>query len=223
MNKHTDRYRVVLADDHVLIRHGIKVILSHDPNIEIVKEVGDGDELLRTLQHTVVDLMILDISMPGISGIELTEILKKRYPHLKILVLTMHKSIRFLRRAISAGADGYLVKTDTEQEIVSAIRKIRDGRTFISPCLEEEFAEDMLKTYRNPSSARTYKGLTKREKQVLGLVVEGLTSKQMASQLNLSPRTVDHHRASLLRKFDMKNSVDLVNFALKNGYVTMEN
>ncbi len=223
MNTHMDRYRIVLADDHVLIRHGIKIILSDDPNIEIAGEVGDGDELLNTLQHTVVDLLILDISMPGVSGIELTEVLKKRYPQLKILVLTMHKSIRFLRRAIAAGADGYLVKTDTEQEIVSAIRKIRDGKTFISPCLEDEFAEDMLKTYRNPSSAQTYKGLTKREKQILGLVVEGLTSKQMASQLNLSPRTVDHHRASLLRKFEMKNSVDLVNFAIKNGYVSMEN
>ncbi|NNK13565.1 MAG: response regulator transcription factor, partial [Desulfofustis sp.] len=178
--------------------------------------------LLDWLRKNAVDLLILDISMPKASGIELTEILKKRYPNLKILVLTMHKNIRFLRRAIAAGADGYLVKSDTEQEIISAIGKIREGGTYISPCLENDFAEEMLNTYRNPSSSRTFKGLTKREKQVLELVVDGMTSKQIAADLGLSPRTVDHHRASLLKKFDMNNSVDLVNFAIKNGYVTIE-
>lgn len=222
MEKDRDAYRIVLADDHVLIRHGIKIILSGDNSLEIVGEVGDGDELLRVLGQMAIDLLILDISMPKVSGIELTEILKKRYPALKILVLTMHNSIRFLRRAVAAGADGYLVKSDTEQEIVKAINKIRDGRTYISPGLENEFAEEMLNSYRNPSSPQAFRGLTKREKQVLGLVVGGLTSKEMAARLNLSPRTVDHHRASLLRKFEMKNSVDLVNFAIKNGYVSLE-
>jgi DNA-binding NarL/FixJ family response regulator len=134
----------------------------------------------------------------------------------------MHKNIRFLQRALAAGADGYLVKSDTEQEIISAIGKIREGSTYISPCLENDFAEEMLNTYRNPSSSRAFKGLTKREKQVLELVVDGMTSKQIAVELSLSPRSVDHHRASLLKKFDMNNSVDLVNFAIKNGYVTIE-
>lgn len=222
MEKSQETCRILLADDHVLIRHGIRIILSSDANLEIVGEVSNADELLDRLKETVVDLLILDISMPKVSGIELTEILKKRYPGLKILVLTMHKNIRFLRRAIAAGADGYLVKSDTEQEIISAIRKIREGNTYISPCLENDFAEEMLSTYRNPSSSKTFRGLTKREKQVLGLVVDGLTSKQIAANLGLSPRTVDHHRASLLKKFAMKNSVDLVNFAIKNGYVTLE-
>lgn len=222
MKKSQENYRIVLADDHVLIRHGIRIILSSDENLEVVGEVSNGDELLDILKDGAADLLILDISMPKVSGIELTEILKKRYPALKILVLTMHKNIRFLRRAISAGADGYLVKSDTEQEIMSAIQKIRAGKTYISPCLENEFAEDMLNSYRNPSSSKTFKGLTKREKQVLGLVVDGMTSKQIAAKLGLSPRTVDHHRASLLKKFEMSNSVDLVNFAIKNGYVTLE-
>ena len=217
-----EKYRIVLADDHVLIRHGIKIILSSDDYLEVVGEVSNGEELLDKLKETIADLLILDISMPKVSGIELTEILKKRHPDLKILVLTMHKNIRFLRRAIAAGADGYLVKSDTEQEIISAIGKIRAGKTYISPCLENEFAEDMLNSYRNPSSSKTFKGLTKREKQVLGLVVDGMTSRQIAAKLSLSPRTVDHHRASLLKKFEMNNSVDLVNFAIKNGYVTLE-
>jgi DNA-binding NarL/FixJ family response regulator len=222
MEQSQKHYRILLADDHVLIRHGIRIILSSDDNLRIVGEVSDGDELLDRLGKAAVDLLILDISMPKVSGIELTEILKQSYPHLKILVLTMHKNIRFLRRAIAAGADGYLVKSDTEQEIISAIGKIRQGGTYISPCLENDFAEEMLNTYRNPTSSRAFKGLTKREKQVLELVVGGMTSKQIAIELSLSPRTVDHHRASLLKKFDMNNSVDLVNFAIKNGYVTIE-
>ena len=222
MENNLEHYRVMLADDHVLIRHGIRIILSSDENLEIVGEVSNGNELLERLQQTAVDLLILDISMPKVSGIELTDILKRKYPGLKILVLTMHNNIRFLRRAIAAGADGYLVKSDTEQEIVSAIHKIRQGATYISPCLENDFAEEMFNSYRQPASSRTFKGLTKREKQVLAMVVDGMTSKQIAARLNLSPRTVDHHRASLLKKFDMNNSVDLVNFAIKNGYVTLE-
>jgi len=222
MQENVEKYRIILADDHVMIKHGIKIILSLDEQLEIVGEVSNGEELLTTLQSTNVDLLILDISMPKVSGIDLTEILKKRYPALKILILTMHKNIRFLRRAIGAGADGYMVKSDTDQEIFSAINKIRDGKTYISPSLEDEFAKDMLNTYSNPATTDTFKGLTKRERQILGLVVDGLTSKQMAAKLNLSPRTVDHHRASLLKKFNIKNSVDLVNFAIRNGYVTLE-
>ncbi len=216
------KYRIILADDHILIRHGIKIILSQDERLEIVAEVSNGDELLDQLQTSLADLLILDISMPKMSGIDLTEIVKKRYPALKILILTMHKNIRFLRRAMAAGADGYLVKSDTDQEIFSAIDKIREGKTYISPYLEDEFTEDMLNAYRHPASSSAFGGLTKRERQILTLVVEGLTSKQMAARLDLSPRTVDHHRASLLKKFDMKNSVDLVNFAIRYGYVSLE-
>lgn len=217
-----EKYRIILADDHVLIRHGIKIILSQDEQLEIVAEVSNGDELLDQLQKCSVDLLILDISMPKVSGIDLTEIVKKMHPNLKILVLTMHKNIRFLRRAMAAGADGYLVKSDTDQEIFSAIDRIREGKTYISPYLEDEFAEDMLNAYRDPASASALRDLTRRERQILALVADGLTSKEMAARLNLSPRTVDHHRASLLKKFEMKNSVDLVNFAIRYGYVSLE-
>lgn len=222
MDNGLNKYRIMLADDHALIRHGIRNIISLARHLEVVEEVSDSDTLLDVLPRMEVDLLVLDISMPKINGIELTEIVKKRYPKLKILILTMHQNIRFLRRAIAAGADGYLVKTDTGQEILSAIDQIRQGQTYISPSLKSEFSEDMLESYRDASSSRAFKDLTRREKQVLSFVVAGMTSKQMARELNLSPRTVDHHRASLLRKFKLKNSVDLVNFAIKNGYVTLD-
>ena len=131
MDQGIKKCRIVLADDHALIRHGIKNIISQDDRLEIVGEVGNGEELLNTLAGKTVDLLILDISMPKISGIDLTEILKKRYPSMKILILTMHKSKQFLHRAISAGADGYLVKSDSDKEILLAIEKIEQGKTYI--------------------------------------------------------------------------------------------
>lgn len=214
-------YTIVLADDHVLIRHGIKKIISQDDSLAIVGEVSNGEELLDVLAVAVPDLLILDISMPKISGIDLAEGLKQSYPSLKILMLTMHQTKRFFYRSMTAGADGYLIKSDSDRELLLAIDKIRDGRTYVSPQLAEDFAEDLLSVCRNQAD-NPFRDLTKREKQILSLVVDGYTSKAMASKLNLSPRTVDHHRSNLLKKFNIKNSVDLVNYAVRNGYVTLD-
>lgn len=222
MTELAQTYRIMLADDHELIRHGLRNIIRTSGKLEVVGEVSNSDELMEKLPEAAVDLLVLDISMPEVNGIELTQIVKKRYPVLKILILTMHQNVRFLRRAIAAGADGYLVKTDCGQEILSAIEKIKEGGTYISSSLEAEFSEDVLQSLSNRSSTQTFRNLTKRERQVLALVAAGKTSKQMAAELGLSPRTVDHHRASLLRKLGLKNSVDLVNFAIRNGYVTLE-
>jgi DNA-binding NarL/FixJ family response regulator len=133
----------------------------------------------------------------------------------------MHTSKQFFYRAMSAGADGYLIKSDSGDEILQAVQKIRSGRTYIAPLLAEDFTEDMLSVYRNQTTS-PLKTLTRREKQILAMVVEGDTSRVMAEKLNLSPRTVDHHRSSLLKKFNMKNSVDLVNYAVRNGYVPID-
>ena len=216
-----ERPRIVLADDHVLIRHGIKNIIAKEEQLQIVGEVGDGEELLSYLKNDLPELVILDISMPKINGVDLTRILKKSYPSVKILMLTMHKNKQFFYQAMSAGADGYLIKSDSDDELLLAINKIRNGRTYISPYLVDDFTDDVLKAYRN-EEVTTFTGLTRREKQILSMVVEGHTSKVMAAKLNLSPRTIDHHRSNLLKKFKMKNSVDLVNYAVRNGYVVVE-
>ena len=221
MSQNKTRYSVVLADDHVLIRHGIKNIVAREKSLKIIGEVGDGEALLTFLKKNQPNLVILDISMPHINGVDLTSTLKKQYPVMKILILTMHKNKQFFYRAMSAGADGYLIKSDSDNELLMAIEKIRQGRIYISPHLVDDFTDDVLKAYRN-QEATTFTGLTKREKQILAMVVEGYTSKDMAVKLNLSPRTIDHHRSNLLKKFKMKNSVDLVNYAVRNGYVVVE-
>ncbi|WP_136795138.1 MULTISPECIES: response regulator transcription factor [Desulfosediminicola] len=215
----THPYRVVLADDHVLIRHGIKNIISQNDDLEVVGEVGDGEELLELLDRQPVDLVILDISMPKIGGMEAVGQVKAKCSWVKVLILTMHKSKQYFYHSMTAGADGYMVKDDSDEELLIAIRKIQSGKSYISPFIAEDFADDVINTYRGERKS-PFQQLTKREKEILQLVVDGYTSKQMADNLGLSPRTVDHHRSSLLRKFQMKNSVDLVNFAVRNGFVT---
>ena len=221
MVQDNSRYRIVLADDHVLIRHGIKNIITREAHLEIAGEVEDGEELLVYLEKDLPELVILDISMPKINGVELTRMLKRKYPSLKILMLTMHKNKQFFYQAMSAGADGYLVKSDSDRELLLAVQKISNGNTYISPYLLDDFTEDVLKAYRN-QEAGTPGVLTRREKQVLAMVVDGLTTREMAAKLNLSPRTIDHHRSNLLKKFNLKNSVDLVKYAVRHGYVDVE-
>jgi DNA-binding NarL/FixJ family response regulator len=211
-------YRILLADDHALIRHGIRNLISNNPYLDVIGEVGDGEELLEFLQTNVPDLLILDISMPKLTGIEAVSKVKDLYPAIKILMLTMHKNKQYFYHAMSAGADGYLMKEDSDEELLLAIKRIQDGKSYLSPFLSQDFADDVISAYRNNRSS-PFETLTKREREVLNLVVKGHTSKIMAKMLHLSPRTIDHHRANLLRKFDMKNSVDLVNFAVRNGFV----
>ena len=210
--------RILLADDHVLIRHGIKNIIAKNSALQVVGEVSNGEELLDNLEKKSVDLIILDISMHRIGGIEAVGLVKGRYPWIRVLILTMHKSKHYFYHAMAAGADGYLVKDDSDEELLVAINTVMGGKNYISPVFAQDFADDVINTYRHKKQI-TFQELTKREKEILQLVVDGYTSRQMADHLGLSPRTVDHHRANLLRKFKMKNSVDLVNFAVRNGFI----
>ena len=215
------KYTIMLADDHVLIRHGIKNIIKLNDGLEVISEVSNGEELMDCLETQTPNLVILDISMPKVTGIEAVTLIKKNYPHVKVLILTMHKNKQYFYHSMSGGADGYLMKDDSDEELLLAIQKIQDGKTYISPMLTDDFATDVISAHRNHGTS-PFRGLTKRESEVLQLVVEGYTSKDVARKLCLSPRTVDHHRAKLLKKFNLKNSADLVSFAVRNGFVTTE-
>ena len=213
--------RIVLADDHALIRHGIKRIIKADESLRVVAEASSGEELMAFLETLDADLIILDIAMPGIGGMETISKVKSKYPAIKILMLTMYKNKQYFYSAMSAGADGYLMKDDSDNELMVAIERILSGKSYISPFIAEDFADDVISMYRNERRS-PFQELTRREKQILQLVVKGLTSKQMAEHLRLSQRTIDHHRSNLLRKFNLKNSVEMVNFAVQNGLVTAE-
>lgn len=214
-----ESFRILIADDHVLIRHGIKIIVKKNEQYRVVGEVSNGAELMLFLEKSPVDMIILDISMPGISGMEATKLVKNKYPRIKILMLTMHKTKQYFYNAMAAGADGYLMKDDSDQELLVAIEKVLAGKSYISPHMADDFADDVISMYRNDKKS-PFQELTKREKEILQLVVQGFTSKKMAEHLNLSQRTIDHYRSNLLRKFNKKNSVDLVNYAVRNGFVS---
>ena len=216
-----DTIRIVLADDHSLIRHGIKNLIGKNSKLLVVGEVSDGEELLAFLETETVDMVILDISMRKINGVEVAGMVKKKYAGIKILMLTMHDNQQIFYNAMIAGADGYLLKDDSGEELLVAIEKIQKGKKYISPMLSDGVTDDIFRMYRD-GKKNLHQELSKREKQVLQLVVDGHTSKEMAEQLGLSPRTIDHHRSRLLKKLNKKNSVDLVNFAVRSGLISSQ-
>jgi two-component system, NarL family, response regulator NreC len=200
-------YRIVLADDHALFRQGLRKIIEGVADLEVAGEAGDGLELLSLLETTNPDLVILDISMPRLRGIEAMREVKKSFPEVKVLVLTMHRE--YLHQALSAGAEGYLLKEDADRELFSAIDKVRQGRIYISPRLRGELADDEIPV-PEPLSAR--------ETEVLNLIAGGKSNREIAEILFISIRTVEAHRATILSKLNLKNTADLVRFAIEKGF-----
>ena len=211
--------RIVLADDHSLIRHGIKNLIAKNNELLVVGEASDGEELLAFLECNEVDMVILDNSMHKISGVEAARHVKKMYPWIKILMLTMHDNQQIFYNAMISGADGYLLKEDSDDQLLIAIEKLKAGKKYISPSMTDDFTDTVVEMYRG-GKKKPYYELSKRELEILQLVVKGYTSKKMAECLGLSPRTIDHHRSNILKKMGKKNSVDLVNFVVRNGFVT---
>jgi len=215
--------KVVLADDHALIRQGLKKIIEDDARLKVVGEVGDGLELLTFLRDTTPDLIILDISMPNLRGIEAIAEAKKLCPDVKILLLTMHKNEQYFNCAMSAGADGYMLKEDSDSELLDAIHTVLRDEVYISPFFAEEMSAEVLQSYHNKDRRPPCETLTTRERQVLKLVAEGETSKDIATKLAISTRTVEHHRANLMKKLNLKNAADLIRYAINKGYVSPSN
>lgn len=211
--------RLIIADDHVMFRRGLRRILEKDPEIQIVEETGDGLELLSLLKHVTADLVILDISMPGLRGIEAIHEIRKGFPGVRILVLTMHKEREFLHQALAAGAQGYLLKEDTDTALFSAIERIRQGKPFLSPNLTVGMDPEWIKALQgdSPPSAQP-ELLTIREREVLKLIAEGRSSKQIGDLLFISFRTVNRHRSNIMQKLHINKSTDLVKYAIENGY-----
>ena len=212
------KYRIVLADDHAIIRQGIKKIVEENERFEVVGEVGDGLELLELMKKGCPDMVILDISMPKLRGLEAIGEARKICPAVKVVVLTMHKSMDYVYHAVAAGADSYLLKEDTDRELLAAIDQVRNGALYISSFLAASFTKDFLRTCR--ASGKVADGsVTTRERQVLKLVAEGKTSKEIAELLFISVRTVEHHRANFMRKLDLKSTADVIKYAIDKGYI----
>jgi two-component system, NarL family, response regulator NreC len=211
-------YSLVLADDHVLFRQGLRQIIERWAGLRVIGEAGDGLELLELLKGLAPNLVILDISMPNLRGIEAIHKVKAEHPSVKILVVTMHREKEYLAETMAAGASGYLLKDDPDTHLLAAIEKIRQGRVYVSPRLFDQLA-DLAVTGRGSARALAGERLTLREREILKLIAEGKTSKEVADLLCISHRTVEHHRASFMEKLNAKRVADVVKYAIARGYL----
>jgi len=210
-----NRYRIVLADDHSLFRQGLKAVLEGTDEFKVVGEAGDGLELIDLLNQVKPHLVVLDISMPNLRGIETIPEIKKNHPEVKILVVTMHNDKEYLYQAISEGADGYFLKKDAGTELFSAIEKIRKGKVYVSPSL----SGDLTDYWEGIREGVKKSILTNREREVLSLIAGGKSNKEIADMLYISVHTVERHRANLMEKLNFKKTADLVKYAIEKGYI----
>ncbi len=205
--------RIVMADDHAIVREGLRRIVASAEDFEVVDEAGDGNEVMRIARERDFDVLVLDLSMPGRSGMELIKLVKAEKPKLRILVLSMHQEQQYAVRAIKAGASGYLTKESAPAQLVQAIRKIASGGAYISA----EVAEQLALGAMPGGSSAPHESLSPREFEVFRLLVAGVSVTDIAHQLTLSVKTVSTHKANLMLKMNLANQSDLIRYAMRHG------
>jgi len=210
----TGPIRVILADDHTLVRSGIRRILENQPGMVVVEEAADGRAALAAARRLEADVLVLDLKMEGSDGIEVLKAIKGDRPDLKVLILTMHAGREYVARAVHEGADAYLLKDSAVQDLVAAIHAVMAGRSYYSPAIQQSIYE-LLREDGKPHEG--VHGLTEREREVLTLLARGLPSKDIAAELSISIRTVDAHRANLMRKLGVKSVALLTQVAIREG------
>lgn len=209
--------RIILADDHAIFREGLKQILEDVPGLHVVDDVSRGQEVLEKIGKNDYDLLLLDISMPGLNGLETLKLLKGRKPKMKVLVLSMYPEEQYAVRAIKAGAAGYITKGSASEELLEAIRKVSAGGRYISATI----AEKLLFDIESEEERLPHERLSNREYQVLCMIARGMTVSEIAQDLCLSVKTVSTHRVHILEKMKMKNNAELTNYAIKSNLVSM--
>jgi DNA-binding NarL/FixJ family response regulator len=211
--------RVLLADDHAIVRRGLKSLLETEPGLSVVAEAGDGLEAIRLAEEHEPDLAILDVGMPKLNGIEVAARLQKlrRPPH--VIILSMHADESYIIRALAAGARGYLLKDATDEDLLPAVRAVASGRPFFSPAVTALLIEDYMRTLRKRGLTDSYHLLTDREKEVLHLLAEGRSNKEVAALLDLGLSTIETHRANLMQKLNLHNTAEVVLYAVRKGMI----
>jgi DNA-binding NarL/FixJ family response regulator len=209
--------RILVADDHSIVRSGLKKVLDAQPDLEVVAEASDGAEAVKLALKEDVHLAILDVSMPKTTGIQAAQELAKRKPELRILMLSMYDSEQFLFESLKAGASGYVLKSDADQDIVEAVRRTMRGQSFLDPSAISTLVKDFVD--RGRPDEEQFDILTPRELQVLKLIAEAYTSKDIAAELVISVKTVERHRQNILDKLGMSDRVELTRYAIRRGLI----
>jgi two-component system response regulator NreC len=214
------RKRIVIAEDHTILREGLKALLSSSPEIQVVGEAEDGREALRVALELKPDMLLMDLSMPRMSGMEAIREIRKQVPEIRILVLTVHKSEEYVLAALQAGADGYILKDATHAELLMAIETVLSGKHYLTPEVSGKVIEGYLEGKKGGRTDSSWDSLTLREKEILKLIAEGYKNKQIAEFLCISLKTVEKHRDNLIKKLDLHNVAALTTYAMERGLVT---
>ena len=214
-----DEIRVLLGDDHTVLRQGLRKILEDRRDWRVVAEAGNGRDAVREAIEQNPDVAVLDIGMPLLNGIEATRQIVRRAPGVRILILSMHSDQAYVTQAIQAGARGYLLKESAGAELLEAIAAVASGKSYFSPAVAQVVFDDYVKTLSEKGITDPYDALSEREREVLQLVAEGRSSKEIAELLSISPATVETHRAHLLQKLRLHNTVEVVRYATRRGII----
>ncbi len=212
--------RVLLADDHGIVRRGLHYLLERMPGFQVVGEASDGREAVRLCEELSPDVVVMDIAMPNLNGIEATSQIVRKNPATGVIILSMHSDETYLVRALSAGAKGYLLKDSAEADLIRAVQAVSQGRPFFSPAIAETLLEDYMRRLKQQNLTDSYDLLTDREKEVLQLLAEGKSNKEVATLLDLSLYTVETHRSNLMQKLGLHNTAEIVLYAVRKKIIT---
>jgi two-component system response regulator NreC len=214
------KLRILLADDHIVMRTGLRALLERQPNLEVVGETENGRETVALAASLRPDVVVMDVGMPVLNGIEATQTIVTQCPTIAVVILSMHADESYVMRALKAGARGYLLKDSAAEDLIAAIQAISQGKSFFSPKVSRIIAEDYVRVLKQKGAVDTYDLLTSREREILQLLVEGRANKEVATALNISPYTVETHRGHILQKLNLHNSAELVLYAVRKGIIS---
>jgi len=213
------KIRILVADDHTVIRRGIVGLLNIQPDMEVIEEAGTGREAVAKTEASSPDVVLLDVAMPELNGLGATRMIKAQSPGVQVLILTMHDRGDYLFQALRAGASGYVLKGADTEDLLAAVRSVARGGVYLFPPVARELLNDYLRRVQSGEDDASFDGLTEREREILQLIAEGQTAGQIAEGLHISPHTVQSHRDSIMSKLDLHNRAALIRYALRRGLV----
>ncbi|HZJ34222.1 MAG TPA: response regulator transcription factor [Vicinamibacterales bacterium] len=213
------RIRILLADDHTMVRQGLRKLLEERPDWEVIAEAGDGREAVRLVEQYKPDVAIIDVAMPLLNGVEATRQITKRAPGTRVLVLSMHADEAYVTQILQAGATGYLLKDSADVDLLKAVSEAAQGRSFFSPAIARVMLDDYVRQLADRGVTDRYEALSEREREIFQLVAEAKTNKEIAALLNVSPSTVETHRAHIMEKLDLHSAAEIVLYAVRRGVI----
>jgi two-component system, NarL family, response regulator NreC len=211
------KIKVLVADDHTIMREGVRILLEAQPDIEVVAEAADGREAVAKVQECQPDIVLIDIAMPNLNGLEATRAIKRDYPQVQVIGLTMYESDEYFFQLLNAGASGYVLKKAASADLIAAIRAVYAGDVFLYPSVARRLVSDYLSRVKSGEEKSSYDGLTAREREVLKLIAEGHTNQAIADKLVISPSTVQTHRTRIMQRLNLHNRAELIQYAMRKG------